>query len=165
MLFLSLFFSLFFLPSAVFAAWGWTDNGSEYVIDSGSDLVIKVTKCCGDISSLNYKGVEYNGWGGKNSHVESGLGTSTVSITSYSNVIKVSVVHGTLKHWIFVRYGNNNVYLFTNKADDSVSAMRYIVRIKVCDGSRMFVGSLNSTEMTGRNLQPCLDRERLLRCR
>ncbi|KAK0380196.1 rhamnogalacturonan lyase [Colletotrichum limetticola] len=129
MLFLSLLCSLFFLPAVVLAAFGWTDNGSEYVIDSGSDLVIKVTKCCGDISSLNYKGVEYNGWGGKNTHVESGLGTSTVSITSYSNVIKVSVVHGTLKHWIFVRYGNNNVYLFTNKADDSVSAMRYIVRI------------------------------------
>ncbi|KAK1706006.1 rhamnogalacturonan lyase [Colletotrichum lupini] len=129
MLFLSLLCSLFFLPAVVLAAFGWTDNGSEYVIDSGADLVIKVTKCCGDISSLNYKGVEYNGWGGKNTHVESGLGTSTVSITSYSNVIKVSVVHGTLKHWIFVRYGNNNVYLFTNKADDSVSAMRYIVRI------------------------------------
>ncbi|GKT74488.1 polysaccharide lyase family 4 protein [Colletotrichum tofieldiae] len=146
MIFLSLLWSLVFLPSVVFAAFGWTDNGSEYVIDSGADLVIKVTKCCGDISSLNFKGVEYNGWGGKNSHVESGtvfftqttlrdkgLGASTVSIASYTNVIKVSVVHGefqTLKHWIFVRYGNNNVYLFTNKADNSISAMRYIVRIK-----------------------------------
>ncbi|WQF87207.1 Putative Galactose-binding-like domain superfamily, galactose mutarotase-like domain superfamily [Colletotrichum destructivum] len=130
MMFLSLLWSLLFLPSVVLAAFGWTDNGSEYVIDSGADLVIKVTKCCGDISSLKFKGVEYNGWGGKNSHVESGLGASTVSIASYSNVIKVSVVHGTLRHWLFVRYGNNNVYLFTNKADNSISAMRYIVRIK-----------------------------------
>ncbi|KAL0935328.1 polysaccharide lyase family 4 protein [Colletotrichum truncatum] len=130
MLLLSFFLSFFLLPSAVFAAFGWSDSGSEYVIDSGADLVIKVTKCCGDISSLKFKGVEYNGWGGKNTHVESGLGASTVSIASYSNVIKVSVVHGTLKHWIFVRYGNNNVYLFTNKKDNSISAMRYIVRIK-----------------------------------
>ncbi|OLN84356.1 putative rhamnogalacturonase 1 [Colletotrichum chlorophyti] len=130
MLLCSLLCSLFLLPSVVFAAFGWTDNGSEYVIDSGADLVIKVVKASGDISSLKFKGVEYNGWSGKNTHVESGLGASTVSIASYSNVIKVSVVHGTLKHWIFVRYGNNNVYLFTNKADNSVSAMRYIVRIK-----------------------------------
>lgn len=65
--------------------------------------------------------------------VESGLGTSTVSIATYSEngyVIRVAVQHGTLKHYICVRYKNNNVYLFTNKADDSISAMRYIVRIK-----------------------------------
>lgn len=63
--------------------------------------------------------------------MESGLGASTVTIATIStNVIKVSVTHGTLKHYIVMRYKNNNVYLFTNKADDSVSAMRYIVRIK-----------------------------------
>ena len=63
--------------------------------------------------------------------MESGLGRSTVGIqTIGNNVIKVSVQFGTLKHYIVMRYKNNNVYLFTNKADDSISAMRYIVRIK-----------------------------------
>lgn len=67
---------------------------------------------------------------GKNTQVESGLGASDVSIVQYSDpyVIKITVVHGTLKHYLFFRYGNNNVYIFTNKADDSVTVLRYIVR-------------------------------------
>ncbi|KAK7756010.1 hypothetical protein SLS62_001953 [Diatrype stigma] len=131
MLFLAAFFSLLLWPAMVLAAWGYTDDGSNYVIDSGSKLVIKVSKTTGDMTSIKYNGVEYNGYDGKNSHVESGLGASTVAIQQFSNpyVIKVSVTHGTLKHYLFVRYGNNNVYIFTNKADDSVTVQRYIVRI------------------------------------
>ncbi|KAI8713746.1 Rhamnogalacturonan endolyase [Fusarium sp. LHS14.1] len=131
MLLLTTLFAVLLWPVAVAAAWGWKDQNGNYVIDSGADLVISVSKSNGDINSLKYKGQEFNGWGGKNTHVESGLGASTVSIASVgSNVIKVSVQHGTLKHYIVVRYKNNNVYLFTNKADTSISAMRYIVRIK-----------------------------------
>ncbi|KAF4981531.1 hypothetical protein FZEAL_2680 [Fusarium zealandicum] len=123
--------TLLFWPAAVMAAWGWKEQSGNYVIDSGASLVISVSKSNGDINSLKYKGQEFNGWAGMNTHVESGLGASTVSIASISNnVIKVSVQHGTLKHYIVMRYKNNNVYLFTNKADHSVSAMRYIVRIK-----------------------------------
>lgn len=47
------------------------------------------------------QGKEFNGYSGKNSHVESGLGASTVSIqqfTSPANIIKVTVLYGTLKH-------------------------------------------------------------------
>lgn len=47
------------------------------------------------------QGVEYNGYSGKNTHVESGLGSSTVTIeqfTSPAYIIKVSVTFGTLKH-------------------------------------------------------------------
>lgn len=80
MLLTSLLFTLFWLPAAVFAAFGYTDDGSNYVIDSGAALVIKVSKTTGDITSMKYNGKEYNGYDGKNSHVESGLGTSTVSI-------------------------------------------------------------------------------------
>lgn len=68
---------------------------------------------------------------GKNTQVESGLGASEVSIVEYSSpayIIKITVVYGTLKHYLFFRYGNSNVYLFTNKADDTVTVLRYIVR-------------------------------------
>lgn len=120
--------------TAVLAAFGWSDDGSNYVIDSGANLVIKVSKCCGDIVSLVYKGVEYQGYDGKNTQVESGLGASTVSIETVavpnSYVIKVSVSVGTLKHYLVVRYKNNNVYIFTNKADSSITVQRYIVRYK-----------------------------------
>lgn len=49
--------------------------------------------------------------------------------SSPAYIIKVSVTYGTLKHYLFVRYGNDNVYIFTNKADDSVTVHRYIVRM------------------------------------
>ncbi|KAF2635580.1 rhamnogalacturonan lyase [Massarina eburnea CBS 473.64] len=82
------------------------------------------------MTSIKYNSVEYSGQSGKNSQVESGLGASTVTIKSYStNVIKVSVVYGTLKHNLVFRYGNPNVYIFMNKADTSVTVSRYIVRV------------------------------------
>ncbi|WP_329123141.1 rhamnogalacturonan lyase B N-terminal domain-containing protein [Streptomyces sp. NBC_01465] len=116
--------------SADAAAFGYTDDGSNYVVTTGADLVFKVSKTNGDLTSLVYKGTEYQGYGGKNSHIESGLGTSTVTITQSGSTILISVAYGTLKHYYAARSGENNVYLWTNKADTSVSATRYIVRVK-----------------------------------
>jgi rhamnogalacturonan endolyase len=117
-------------PTAAAATFGYTDDGSHYVIDTGANLVFKVSKTNGDLTSLVYRGTEYQGYGGKNSHVESGLGTSTVTIKQSGSSILVSVAYGTLKLYYAARSGENNVYVWTNKADDSVSATRYIVRVK-----------------------------------
>ncbi|MFI6333650.1 rhamnogalacturonan lyase B N-terminal domain-containing protein [Streptomyces sp. NPDC050535] len=112
------------------ASFGYTDDGSNYVVDTGANLVFKVSKTNGDLTSLIYRGTEYQGYDGKNSHVESGLGTSTVTITQSGSTILISVTYGTLKHYYAARSGENNVYVWTNKADTSVSATRYIVRVK-----------------------------------
>ncbi|MFF4659599.1 rhamnogalacturonan lyase B N-terminal domain-containing protein [Streptomyces sp. NPDC001381] len=112
------------------AGFGWSDDGSHYVVDTGASLVFKVSKTNGDLTSLVYKGTEYQGYDGKNSHIESGLGTSTVTIGQSGSTILVSVTYGTLKHYYAARSGENNIYLWTNKADTSVSATRYIVRVK-----------------------------------
>ncbi|WP_406441485.1 polysaccharide lyase family protein [Streptomyces sp. NBC_01613] len=112
------------------ATFGWSDDGSNYVVDTGASLVFKVSKTNGDLTSLVYKGTEYQGYGGKNSHIESGLGTSTVSLKQSGSTILISVAHGTLRHYYAARSGENNVYLWTNKADTSVSATRYIVRVQ-----------------------------------
>ncbi|MEW1776794.1 rhamnogalacturonan lyase B N-terminal domain-containing protein [Streptomyces sp. NPDC086777] len=112
------------------ASFGWSDDGSDYVVDTGAGLVFKVSKTNGDLTSLVYKGTEYQGYGGKNSHVESGLGTSTVTIAQSGSTILVSVAYGTLRHYYAARSGENNVYLWTDKADSSVTATRYIVRVK-----------------------------------
>lgn len=69
MLVLAALYAVLFWPAAVLAAWGWTDSNGNYVIDSGADLVISVSKSTGDINSLKYKGQEFNGWGGKNTYV------------------------------------------------------------------------------------------------
>ncbi|NNN34174.1 rhamnogalacturonase B precursor [Streptomyces sp. S3(2020)] len=116
--------------SASAAAFGWSDDGSNYVVDTGANLVFKVSKTNGDLTSLVYRGTEYQGYDGKNSHIESGLGTSTVTIAQSGSTILISVTYGTLKHYYAARSGENNVYLWTNKADTSVSATRFIVRVK-----------------------------------
>ncbi|MFJ7291211.1 rhamnogalacturonan lyase B N-terminal domain-containing protein [Streptomyces collinus] len=112
------------------AGFGYADDGSNYVVDTGAQLVFKVSKSTGDLTSLVYRGTEYQGYNGQNSHIESGLGASTVTIRQSGSTILVSVTHGTLKHHYAARSGENNVYLWTNKADASVSATRYIVRVK-----------------------------------
>ncbi|WP_329269431.1 rhamnogalacturonan lyase B N-terminal domain-containing protein [Streptomyces sp. NBC_01451] len=119
------------LPGTAQAAtFGYTDDGTNYVIDTGANLVFKVRKSNGDLSSLVYRGTEYQGYGGNNSHIESGLGSSTVTIQQSGSTILVSVTYGTLKHYYAARSGENNVYVWTNKADTSVSATRFILRVK-----------------------------------
>ncbi len=112
------------------AAFGWRDDGANYVVDTGAPLVFKVNKSNGDLTSLVYRDVEYQGYGGKNSHIESGLGSSTVTIGQSGSTILVSVTYGTLRHYYAARSGENNIYLWTNKADTSVSATRFILRVK-----------------------------------
>ncbi|MFI6015802.1 rhamnogalacturonan lyase B N-terminal domain-containing protein [Streptomyces sp. NPDC051243] len=112
------------------AAFGWSDDGSNYVVDTGANLVFKVSKSNGDLTSLVYRGTEYQGYGGKNSHIESGLGSSTVSIRQSGSTILVSVAYGTLRHYYAARSGENNIYLWTNRADTSVASTRFILRVK-----------------------------------
>ncbi|KAF2133890.1 polysaccharide lyase family 4 protein [Dothidotthia symphoricarpi CBS 119687] len=124
--------TLLILPVTVSAGWGWTDDGKDYVIDTNANLIVKVSKTNGDMTSIQYRGVEYNGQSGRNSHIESGLGASTVTIKQYTspaNIIKVNVKFGTLKHDLVFRYSNPNVYIFMNKVDTSVTVSRYILRI------------------------------------
>ncbi|WP_329619950.1 polysaccharide lyase family protein [Streptomyces sp. NBC_01255] len=116
--------------TAAAAGFGWSDDGTQYVVDTGAGLVFKVAKATGDLTSLVYKGTEYEGYGGKHSHVESGLGASTVTLARTGSTVLVTVVHGTLRHYIAARSGLNNVYLWTDKADTSFTATRFIARLK-----------------------------------
>jgi rhamnogalacturonan endolyase len=114
---------------AASAALGYTDDGSYYTVTTGGGLVFKVHRTNGDLTSLVYNGTQYQGYSGQNSQVESGLGASTVSIAQSSGTILITVVHGTMHHYYAARSGENNVYMWTNKADDSITATRYIVRV------------------------------------
>ncbi|WP_141207522.1 rhamnogalacturonan lyase B N-terminal domain-containing protein [Streptomyces griseorubiginosus] len=119
-----------FSQAASAASFGYRDDGSNYVVDTGASLVFKVSKTNGDLTSLVYRGVEYQGYGGKNSHIESGLGTSTVSVKQSGSTILISVAYGTLRQYYAARSGENNVYLWTNRADTSVASTRFILRVR-----------------------------------
>ncbi|MCH5673099.1 rhamnogalacturonan lyase B N-terminal domain-containing protein [Streptomyces gilvus] len=118
------------LTTASAAGFGYRDDGGNYVVDTGASLVFKVSKSTGDLTSLVYKGKEYEGYGGKHSHVESGLGASTVTVRQSGGTVLIKVVHGPITQWYAARSGQNNVYLWTNKADASFTATRYIVRVR-----------------------------------
>ncbi|MDX3450641.1 rhamnogalacturonan lyase B N-terminal domain-containing protein [Streptomyces sp. ME02-8801-2C] len=118
------------LSSASAATFGHTDDGSNFVVNTGASLVFKISKKTGDLTSLVYRGKEYEGYGGRHSHVESGLGASTVTVRQSGSTILVKAVHGPITQWYAARSGQNNVYMWTNKADASFTATRFIVRLK-----------------------------------
>lgn len=47
------------------AAWGYTTTTSSYVVDTGKGLVVTVSRTNGDITSMLYNDVEYNGYDGR----------------------------------------------------------------------------------------------------
>jgi len=62
-------------PAPARAAFGYTDNGTAYVVDTGAGLVFQVDKSSGTLTSIVFNGVEYNGPSAKGSHIASELGT------------------------------------------------------------------------------------------
>jgi len=118
------------VSTATAATFGYADDGKEYVVDTGANLVFRVDRRTGDLTSLVYKGREYEGYGGKHSHVESGLGSATVTVRQSGPTILIKAVHGAVTQWYAARSGQDNVYLWTHKADASFTATRFIVRIK-----------------------------------
>lgn len=45
------------LPATALAAWGYTDDGKNYVIDTNANLIVKVSKSNGDMTSIKYRGM------------------------------------------------------------------------------------------------------------
>ncbi len=77
-----LFLSTLGFTSSVLAAFGFAKSGNNYVIDAGSSesfvFTVSGTNC--DITSIKYRNVELQGQS-KGSHISSGLGSATVSVT------------------------------------------------------------------------------------
>ncbi|BCM92682.1 hypothetical protein IAD21_04564 [Abditibacteriota bacterium] len=112
------------------AAFGLTNSGGYYTVDTGAGLVFKVNQANGDITSLKYNGTEYQE-PTKGSHINSGLGTSTVTGVLWgSQTIKIEVVAGTLTHYYMARKNQNNIYMGTYFTEEpTIGLVRYIVRI------------------------------------
>ncbi|MDG5802931.1 rhamnogalacturonan lyase B N-terminal domain-containing protein [Streptomyces ossamyceticus] len=118
------------LSTASAAGFGHSDDGRNLVVDTGAGLVFKVSKTTGDLTSLRYRGKEYEGYGGRHSHVESGLGSATVTLRQSGQTILVKAVHGAITQWYAARSGRSDIYLWTHKADASFTATRFLVRLK-----------------------------------
>lgn len=127
------------LPTAAFAAFGYTDNGNAYVVDTAAGLVFEVSKTNGDITSIVYNGTEYKSTTGRFSHIASGLGSAT-TVTPESDgatYVKITLqtdpangVVSSLTHYLMVRNGEATIYLATfPTAEPAVGELRWITRL------------------------------------
>ncbi len=117
-------------PAGAFAAFGLTNSGGSYSVDTGAGVVFKINQANGDMTSLKYNGTELQDQS-KFSGISSGLGSATVTATTYgTNYVKIACVTGTLTHYYMARNGFNNVYMATyDTAEPSVGELRYICRL------------------------------------
>lgn len=89
----------------------------------------------GDVTSLNYRGTEYqSSEGGKYTHINSGLGTSTVSAQVYgTNYIKITIQSSgnPVTQYIVAKNGNPALYLATYITGEvSPGELRWLARLK-----------------------------------
>jgi rhamnogalacturonan endolyase len=129
---------LFFHPARAIAAFGVSNGNNTYIVDTGAGLVFQVSKSSGNINSIVYNGVEYNGPSGKGSEIASGLGTATVTATTYGNdYIKITCqtasnnsVVSSLTQYLMVTNGFNAIYMATYvTAEPAVGELRWISRL------------------------------------
>lgn len=126
--------SLLSFFSGAYAAFGYTSSGGNYVVDAGSanPLIFSVSQSNCDIRSIKYRGTELQ-YGSQFTHINSGLGSATVSISQINGsnkYIKVTCVTSTLTHYIVVRAGDSSMFLATYiTAQPSIGELRWIARL------------------------------------
>lgn len=125
-------------------SFGLTEEGNDYVVNTGAGLVFHVRlghggaslRGVGDISSLEYHGVDYQDEN-KGSHVNSGFGGLydtqdgvTVEAAQSKDFIKITVTAGSLVHYYLVRRGEPKIYMATWFSQEPKPGLaRFIVRV------------------------------------
>src|SRR6516164_6407168 len=74
------------LETRLLPSFGITTSGSNYVVDTGADVVFRVARSNADITSITYHGNELTAPHSitqRYSHYESGLNSSTTTITTH----------------------------------------------------------------------------------
>ncbi|KAF2967422.1 hypothetical protein GQX73_g6146 [Xylaria multiplex] len=122
--------------SSTSAAFGFTKSGNNYIIDAGSSesLIFTVSGTSCDITSIRYRNVELQGQS-KGSHISSGLGSATVSVTEVSGssnkYVKVTCATSTLTHYMVVKSGDSTIYMATHITEEpSIGELRFIARLQ-----------------------------------
>ena len=122
-------------PAEAATAFGYTSSGGYFTVSTGAGLTFKINQSDGDMTSLNYNGVEMQDQSSF-SQVESGLGsgaTVTAAQTGDYIVITESVTDwygsGTLYHYLVAVSGQNNIYMATYVNSAGAGELRWISRL------------------------------------
>ena len=122
-------------PARAATAFGYTSSGGYFTVSTGAGLTFKINQSDGDMTSLNYNGVELQDQSSF-SQVESGLG-SGATVTAYQSgdyvVVTESVTDwygsGTLYHYLVAVNGQNNIYMATYVNSAGGGELRWISRL------------------------------------
>ncbi|KAI1642378.1 polysaccharide lyase family 4 protein [Daldinia loculata] len=125
------------LSGGALAAFGLTTTSNIYKVDTNGGLVFEVDRANGDITSLVFNGVEYQGKG-KASAINSGLGTSQLSAETISNkYIKITVKANSLP---VTQY-------YIAKPDDPTIYMATYITGEVSPGELRWLGRLRQENL------------------
>lgn len=125
------------LPSVASAAvapraFGLTNSGGRFTVDTGANVVFSVNQSNGDLVSLKFNGVELQSQS-RFSHVESGLGTgATITAQQTGNLIIITEMvtnwygSGTLLHYLVARSGDPAIYMATFVDGNGAGELRWI---------------------------------------
>jgi rhamnogalacturonan endolyase len=112
------------------ASIGVTDDGTNIIVDTGAGLVYKIKKTTGDMTSAKLNGTELNS-SNKPSQIDSGLGTATVTYSTFASGSQVLITckTDTITHYYASKSGDNTIYMATYaSAEPSNNELRYIFR-------------------------------------
>ncbi|CAE6489084.1 unnamed protein product [Rhizoctonia solani] len=116
------------LAAPALAAFGVTESGNSFIVDTAGGLVFTVEKTSGDITSMLFNGIQAQDQS-KRSHIASGIG-ATCTWTQIGNYIKISCVTSTLTHYYVAQYKNPGIHMATYATPgSSVGELRFIGRL------------------------------------
>jgi rhamnogalacturonan endolyase len=113
------------------AAFGYTNSGGYYTVDTGAGVTFKIRQSNGDLTSLRYNGRELQSQS-RPAHVESGLGTAAVTASQSGNYVVITESttswygSGTLYHYLVARSGDNSIYMATYVDSAGAGELRWI---------------------------------------
>ncbi|KAK3331503.1 rhamnogalacturonase B, partial [Apodospora peruviana] len=121
-----------FTARTVHAGFGLTSTGNSYRVDTNGGLVFDVSKTNGDITSLQYNGVQYQGTS-KMSALNSGLGTSTVTAETINGYVKITVAAKSqpVTHYFVSKANDPTIYMGTYITGEiNPGELRWLARLR-----------------------------------
>ncbi|CCF32218.1 rhamnogalacturonase B [Colletotrichum higginsianum] len=125
-------FGLALLCGRVFAAFGLEESNSTYKVDTDGGLIFEVDRSNGDIVSLLFNDVQYQGTT-KMSQINSGLGSSTVTAETVNGIVKITVQAGSqpLTHYYVAKPKDPTIYMATHITGEiKPGELRWLARLQ-----------------------------------
>ncbi|KAK0702994.1 rhamnogalacturonase B [Lasiosphaeria miniovina] len=117
---------------AVNAGFGVTSKSSSYSVDTNGGLVFDVSKSNGDITNLQFNGVQYQGTN-KMTAINSGIGASQVTTETINGYVKITVTAKSmpLTQYYIAKPNDATIYMATYITGEvSPGELRWLARLK-----------------------------------